>query len=286
MILRVKKNSRYFVASNEPFNDERLSWEARGVMGYLLSKPDNWELRNRDLIARGPAGEKKIERILGELQKFGYLHRRRIHDGQRFEWVSIICESPDLKPDSEAIPSKQGDCNGAIPPKQGDCEHVCAIPPFQSDTFQSDSFQSDSSGGDIVNTYPTSTDLSSTEKENTESIIHHHAPDETKNGEPDQADSDDDDEGVVSSSGFFGDYWRWIDEPVRSRLLRQHAENAYYIATVEALHEARRFPKWVKEPVAWLISHIQAGTTPKPEKTERHENGLSKQEIAQQFANW
>jgi hypothetical protein len=61
--IRVKKDARYFSASNEPFNDKRLSWEARGLMGYLLSKPDNWEL---------PDG--------------------------KFEWTTEVYESPSQNP--------------------------------------------------------------------------------------------------------------------------------------------------------------------------------------------
>lgn len=98
-IYRTVKNKEYFYASNEPFNDERLSWEARGVIGYLLSKPDGWECRNYDLLNKGPAGEHKLKRIMAELRQYGYLRRYRFHkeDGT-FEWVTEIYESPQLNP--------------------------------------------------------------------------------------------------------------------------------------------------------------------------------------------
>jgi len=98
-IYRTVKNKEYFHASNEPFNDERLSWEARGVIGYLLSKPDGWECRNYDLLNKGPSGEHKLKRILAELRQYGYLRRYRVHaDGGRFDWVTEIYESPKLNP--------------------------------------------------------------------------------------------------------------------------------------------------------------------------------------------
>jgi hypothetical protein len=56
MIIRVQKNMNYFCASNVPFNDARLSWEARGVMGYFLSKPDNWRVNTTDLWKQSPGG--------------------------------------------------------------------------------------------------------------------------------------------------------------------------------------------------------------------------------------
>lgn len=100
--IRVKKDARYFVASNEPFNDKRLSWEARGIMGYLLSKPDNWECRNRDLINNGPAGEYKIKRILSELKQYGYMKRTQYQgkDGS-FIWITEIYETPIAEPEEQ-----------------------------------------------------------------------------------------------------------------------------------------------------------------------------------------
>src|SRR3972149_3095975 len=88
-IIRVKKNANYFSASNIPFNDKRLSWEARGVMGYLLSKPDDWTVRFNDLVGNGPAGQKKIRRILKELEKAKKFERNLIKStGGKFDWES------------------------------------------------------------------------------------------------------------------------------------------------------------------------------------------------------
>jgi hypothetical protein len=98
-IIRVSKNRNYFAASNEPFNDKRLSWEARGVMGYLLSKPDGWECRNHDLINKGPAGRYKMTRILAELKLYGYMRRWRKNDSKGLiVWVTEVFESPGLNP--------------------------------------------------------------------------------------------------------------------------------------------------------------------------------------------
>jgi hypothetical protein len=98
-IIRVRKDARYFTASNEPFVDKSLSWEARGLMGYLLTKPDAWEVRTGDLIKQGPAGEHKVRRILAELRQAGYMNRIRIvkPDGT-FDWITEVYESPEQNP--------------------------------------------------------------------------------------------------------------------------------------------------------------------------------------------
>ncbi len=100
-IVRVPKVERYFVVQNAVFSDERLSWEARGLMGYLLSKPDHWQVRLHDLMKRGPAGQHKIRRILKELRATGYIQTSRIkrRDGT-FDWLTTIHEDPQPPADA------------------------------------------------------------------------------------------------------------------------------------------------------------------------------------------
>lgn len=103
-IIRVKKDANYFTASNEPFNDPKLSWGARGVMGYLLSKPDGWVVRSDDLIGKGPGGAAQIKRILKELKDNGYIRRYRINNEQgHLEWATDVYESKRLNPEYDSL---------------------------------------------------------------------------------------------------------------------------------------------------------------------------------------
>lgn len=98
-IIRVKKDEKYFTASNEPFIDKRLSWEARGLMGYLLTKPNNWQVRISDLESQGEAGNHKIKRMLAELRTYGCMNRIRITlEGGKFDWITEVYESPSQNP--------------------------------------------------------------------------------------------------------------------------------------------------------------------------------------------
>ena len=99
-IIRTRKNGNYFRASNEPFNDSRLSWGARGIMGYLLSKPDHWQTRRSNLVKRGPDCETKIRNYLAELSQHGYLRRFKERDEKgQIQSITEIYESPSLNPE-------------------------------------------------------------------------------------------------------------------------------------------------------------------------------------------
>ena len=44
MIIRRKVNRHFTTIPNEPIIDEGLSFEALGLLTYLLSRPDNWRV--------------------------------------------------------------------------------------------------------------------------------------------------------------------------------------------------------------------------------------------------
>lgn len=99
-IVRINKTEKFFVASNQPFNDPELSWGARGIMGYLLSKPDGWQVRNKDLYRKSPDGKSKVDNYLVELKKAGYLRRYRKSEGKgSIIWISEVYESKEMNPD-------------------------------------------------------------------------------------------------------------------------------------------------------------------------------------------
>jgi hypothetical protein len=96
-IVRVTKNrsNPYTIVLRATFEDETLSWEARGVLAYLLCKPDNWQIRHGDLVKRGPGGRDRMYRILGELEQAGYIKRVLEQDERgQFMWYSEIYETP------------------------------------------------------------------------------------------------------------------------------------------------------------------------------------------------
>jgi hypothetical protein len=102
-IIRVIKNSRhrFLISDVEIHNRKNISWEARGLHAYLMSKPDNWQVIMSELISAGPAGKDKMRRMLEELEGAGYLLRERIRDQETGQYVatSSFYERVDLNPE-------------------------------------------------------------------------------------------------------------------------------------------------------------------------------------------
>lgn len=78
-IIRIKHGSDnpYFLMARATAQHKALTYEALGMLTYLLSKPDDWEVQLPDLMRDG-TGRDRAQRILNELVEKGYAR----HDEQ------------------------------------------------------------------------------------------------------------------------------------------------------------------------------------------------------------
>lgn len=80
--IRAPRNSErpYFSVARKTAQDSSLSFEARGVLIYLLSKPDDWKVLIGDLMREGKFGRDKAKTILKELRTAGYIETENTHN--------------------------------------------------------------------------------------------------------------------------------------------------------------------------------------------------------------
>lgn len=94
--IRTRKTANFSVISNTILTDTNLSWEARGMAAYVLSKPDGWIMNTSHLMTQSPSsGRDRILRMAKELEDHGYLVRKtsRKPDGT-FVHLSDLYEEP------------------------------------------------------------------------------------------------------------------------------------------------------------------------------------------------
>ena len=73
-IIRAPRRRRYSVISTEAIENRALSFKARGLLCYLLSKPDDWSIRTSELVNASDAdGRDAVRAGLLELRAAGYL---------------------------------------------------------------------------------------------------------------------------------------------------------------------------------------------------------------------
>ena len=85
-IIRSNRQTNYTVIDNRVFADHQLSFAAMGLLGYLLSKPDNWQVSVNQLIGTTEGTEKQSKRdavlkMLDELKAKGFVQMKRKAEG-------------------------------------------------------------------------------------------------------------------------------------------------------------------------------------------------------------
>lgn len=85
-----RPEGNFYILDKSISEDKDLSWAARGLLIYLLGKPDNWEVSVQNLInqttgARVHSGRDAVRALIRELADSGYVRKFTIHgEGGKF----------------------------------------------------------------------------------------------------------------------------------------------------------------------------------------------------------
>ncbi|MCI2948366.1 DnaD domain protein [Staphylococcus caledonicus] len=96
-VFRVYKESGNFVTVHKSFiHDDNLSWKAKGILLYLLSRPDDWRIYETELNKHSSDGRDSSRTGIKELEQAGYIHRtrKRNEKGQLREYEYQVFEQP------------------------------------------------------------------------------------------------------------------------------------------------------------------------------------------------
>lgn len=98
--IRVAKNpdNPFVMIDRRPIENPKMSWKAKGLLAYLLSRPDDWVVRFRDLVNRSPDGAHTVRAAMKELKEAGHVQVVAEREGGRVKrWIYTIKELPDVE---------------------------------------------------------------------------------------------------------------------------------------------------------------------------------------------
>lgn len=100
---RARKADQFVQIDNTFLRDEALSIEARGLGAYLLTHAEGYRLSSAFLGKVTGMGRDKLRRVLGELEREGYLVREQAREGGRFaeDEFSMSDEKAQVAPVTE-----------------------------------------------------------------------------------------------------------------------------------------------------------------------------------------
>jgi DnaD/phage-associated family protein len=86
----------YVVIDRRPVDNKGLSWKAKGILTYLMSRPDGWEVSIADLTNRSTDGEDAVRSGVKELRAAGHLKYISQREHGRFTgWLIEVYEVPN-----------------------------------------------------------------------------------------------------------------------------------------------------------------------------------------------
>lgn len=96
MICRIHRPEHFAIVPAELVENPRLSMKAKGIMAYLLSKPDKWEVYQEDICKHCRDGREAIATGFQELIAEGYVVRgqRRTRDGRLAGYEYVVHAEP------------------------------------------------------------------------------------------------------------------------------------------------------------------------------------------------
>ena len=96
-VIRVIKNKNYTTISNGVFKNKGISLKAKGLMGYLLSLPSDWDLSINGIVSVSKEGRTAIRNVFTELINAGYIERKQIRNKGKFVGYDyFVFEQPKL----------------------------------------------------------------------------------------------------------------------------------------------------------------------------------------------
>jgi hypothetical protein len=90
------KDNPYLMLNKHCLQDASLSWKAKGILVYLLSLPDDWQIYENEIQTHATDGKDSLATGIKELIAAGYIERKRIRNkkGQLKEFEYRVYEIP------------------------------------------------------------------------------------------------------------------------------------------------------------------------------------------------
>lgn len=90
--------NRYGTTPNALLNNPEISFRAKGLFGYIQSKPDGWRFSAEKIHLQTKDGLSTIKSALKELEDFGFLERKKYKtDKGYWNWEYHLYENPLVK---------------------------------------------------------------------------------------------------------------------------------------------------------------------------------------------
>ena len=107
-VIKTHRNNKYSTINLTAEEDKTLSWKAKGIHTYLISRPDGWEVYLSELEKRSTDGIDGLRAGLDELRMAGYFDWHQKNEGGKFSKIQYdVYETPNKSVIKKVAASKK-----------------------------------------------------------------------------------------------------------------------------------------------------------------------------------
>jgi DnaD/phage-associated family protein len=127
------KETPFVIMDKRPFEKPYMSWKAKGLLGYLLSRPDDWTVRLGDLVKRSTDKAHATRQALRELVMVGHMRQveYRHENGKYAGTVYEVHEQPLYENPLAVYPKAENRTLNNIESSNKDSKREIAAPDVQ-----------------------------------------------------------------------------------------------------------------------------------------------------------
>lgn len=107
MIFRNCDDVPFTMIRNDMLGDARMSWKAKGLLSFMLSRPKDWQFYEAEIVRHAKDGRDAVRSAVHELILLGYIIRGERHRNEHGQYTSYEYEVYG-KPRQPYLSSKDG----------------------------------------------------------------------------------------------------------------------------------------------------------------------------------
>jgi len=140
MIIKRRVTRQFVQLDNALVRDRQLALDEHGMLHYLLSLPDDWEVSRAQCARFWGIGRDKAARIFRALRKAGWaqVERLQTEDGTFVGVRWVICDDPGPRASDDDLAAEEAAEETAAPESQGPAAEQDAAPESQGPAAEQD----------------------------------------------------------------------------------------------------------------------------------------------------
>ena len=142
-MFRIIKNrdNPYVMLNKEFLSNPKLSWKSKGLLSYLLSKPDDWKINLSDLINKSNNGRDSVRAGIKELIDNKYIIKTQARLYGKFDkYIYDVYEKPTEVGKSDFGKSEVDKSNTTNKRKKKVIKKILYNNPYRKKSFSRDNY--------------------------------------------------------------------------------------------------------------------------------------------------